>query len=70
MMGDGATTPDESRGAESCLAAVESGNQREQREPSEWQLGSPTHSFHIYRAYVAQAAGFVHAHSVQIGLNV
>lgn len=41
-MGDRATTPDESRKAESCLVAVESGNQREQTEPSEWQPGSPT----------------------------
>lgn len=62
-MGDRATTPDESHRAESCFAAVESGNQQEQTEPSEWQPGSPTHSFHIYRAYVARAAGFVHAHS-------
>ena len=42
-MGDWATTPDESRRPESCL--VESGNQREQTEPSEWQPGSPTPFF-------------------------
>lgn len=68
-MGDWAPTADEDRRPESCLVAMESGNQQEQTA-----LGMAARVSHslssIYHAYVAQAAGLVHAHSVQVGLNV
>lgn len=58
--------PGWSHRAESCLMAVESGNQQKKGMGAR---DSPS-LLHIYLAYVAQAAGFVLAHSVQIHLSV
>lgn len=68
-MGDWVPTPDEGDGAKSVLwlwnRKPAGANRAQGMAP-----GVSRSLLHSYHAYVAQAAGFVHAHSVQIGLNV